>query len=76
MNQRAATFEIASIAVLLLVGMSVSTLQIDSTGVMSVAALLTVFFVASHFQTLRGLASRYVSRISWSTASTSNTTES
>lgn len=76
MNQRAAIFEITSIAVLLLVGMSVSTLQIDSTGVMSVAALLTVFFVTSHFQTLRGLASRYASRISWSAASTSNTTES
>lgn len=76
MNQRAAIFEIASIAVLMLIGMSVSALQIDGTGVISVAALLTVFFVTSHFHALRELASRYASRTSWSTASTSNTTES
>ncbi len=75
MNQRAATFEIASIATLLLIGMSLSALQIDGTGILSVAGLLSLFFVTSHHKALLRLSTHFGTSTPWPSASANSTSE-
>lgn len=76
MNQAAVIFEISSIALLLLIGLTLSTVSIDSTGVVSVAGLLSLFFVTSHYKALLRIATHFGAKPAFSAASTSNISES
>ena len=48
MKQNTIIFEISSIGLLVILGASLSFAQIESTGIFSVAGLLTVFFFANY----------------------------
>lgn len=76
MNRRAAYFEIGSITALLLIGITLASLSIDSTGILSVAALLSLFFMTSHYKVMLGLAVRRSPGRAWSAAPTSAGNES
>lgn len=76
MNQRAAYFEISSVIFLLFLGLTLSTLGIESTGILSVAALLSLSFAAGHFKALVGMAIPTSLKPSWLTTPSSNVTES
>jgi len=52
MNQRAAIFELICITFLLLLGITLSNLNIANSGILAVAGLLSLFFVTSHYRAL------------------------
>lgn len=56
MNQRAIAFEISTIAILMLLGTYLSSVNIDNTGVWSVAGILAAFCLTSHYKLALGFA--------------------
>lgn len=76
MNKRTRTFEIGSIALLLLLGMSLPTFAIDNTGILTVAGLLSLFFVVNHHKAFLRFLRSLAPKTAWSPAPTNSRSES
>lgn len=76
MNQGAVIFEACSIALLLFIGFALSSVDIQSTGILSVAGLLFLFFATSRYKAVLGLATHLLPTQTWPASSTNNTSES
>ena len=76
MNQGAVIFEACSIALLLFIGFALSSVNIQSTGILTTAGLLCLFFATSRYKTVLGLATHFAPKQSWSASSTNNTSGS
>ncbi len=57
MNTRITLFEISSIAVLIVLGISLPVINIDNSGVLFVAGILTVIFLMNYFKVFSGSGS-------------------
>ena len=68
MNQRTALFELGSILLLIVLGITLAFLSIDSTGVLSVAGLLSLIFITHHFKPMSGLSNVLAPDTAMSTA--------
>lgn len=76
MNHRAAYFEISSVVILVLLGLALSSLGIESAGILSVAALLSLSFAAGHGRALLGFAMPQSLKPAWLRAPSNTVTES